>query len=225
MTDTLLASKYNSSQITQTQFNPVTDYYGKQPPLPAPVPIIAYATDVPDYATNFYFNGQTLDSIAGGTASNLVIFDTTTSSTFTSVVLPDVIQAGLKVPEYTYLEISGTIPLSMNYQLAPNSASNGIGRLTAQGVGVTSGATAKQLTYWFSASNFAAQTPTPSVGDSQWFTLLLKIGDSILRADSAIQLIISNPDTNAYASGQGSRLIVAGGGVAASTTNLTFKLI
>jgi len=225
MTDTLLNSKYNQSQITQTQFNPVTDFYGTGPATPpAPSPIIAYASDVPAYASNFYFNGQTLDSNAGGTASSVVIFDTSTTSTFTAVQLPASIIAGLQVPAYNYLEISGTIPLSMNYQLNPNSASNGIGRLTAQGT-TAGGATAKELTYWFSASNFASQTPTPTVGDSQWFTLLLKIGTSILKTDTAVRFIIANPDTNAYALGQGSRLVVAGGGVVASTTNLLFKLI
>jgi hypothetical protein len=222
MSQFILAGKSNTQGITQTQFNSNTDYYGTSLDFGG-APIIAYATDVPDYSTNFYFNGQTLDSAVGGTASSVVVFDTTTGAPFESVIIPDAIKQGLQVPAYNYLEVSGTIPLSMNYQLNPNSASYGIGRLTCQGSDA-GGATAKELTYWFSASNTANQTPTPTVGDSQWFCLVMKIGVSVLKTSPAIKFILANPDVNAYALGQGSRLIVAGGGISASTTNIQFKL-
>lgn len=222
MSSYILNAKKYVQGISQTQFNANTDYYGSTETVGGS-PIIAYATDVPDYATNFYFNGQTLDSAVGGTASSVVIFDTTAGAPFESVVLPQTIKDGLQVPAYNYLEVSGTIPLAMNYQLNPNSASYGIGRLTCQGSDA-GGATAKELTYWFSASNTANQSPTPSVGDSQYFSLVMKIGVSVLKTSQAIKFILANPDVNAYALGQGSRLIVAGGGVAASTTNIQFKL-
>jgi hypothetical protein len=222
MSQFILASKANIQGITQTQFNANTDYYGTSLDFGG-APIIAYASDVPEYATDLYYNGQTLGSTLGGNSRTFVAFDTTSSGVFTNLKIPDAIIQGLKNPVYNYLEVSGTIPLAMNYQLNPNSVSYGIGRL-AVGSSTIATTTSKPLTYWFSASNTANQTPTPSVGDSQYFSLVMKVGESIFPASTTIRFLISNPDVNDYALGQGSQLIVAGGGISASTTNIQFKL-
>lgn len=186
-------------------------------------PIIAYTADVPEYATDFYYNGQTLPSVAAGTASALVRFDTTSSAVFTAVALPDAIKTGLQNPAYTFLEVSGTIPLYMQYNLNPNANSNGVGRLTCQGTNA-GGATAKEMTFWFSASNQPAQSPTPIVGDTYYFNFPLKIGESVLPDSTAVQFILVNPDTQNYAAGYGSSLTVGGGGIAAASVVLQFKL-
>jgi len=186
-------------------------------------PIIAYTSDVPAYATDFYYNGQALPSVAAGTASALVEFDTTTSAGFTAVALPDEIKTGLQDPAYTFLEVSGTIPLYMQYQGAPNSNSNGVGRLTCQGTNA-GGTTAKEMTFWFSISNQPTQTPTPIVGNTYYFSFPLKIGQSILPDSTAVQFIIANPDVQNYAAGFGSSLTVGGGGNAAGSVILQFKL-
>jgi hypothetical protein len=221
MSEFILAGKSKTQGITQTQFNANTDYYGSV--LDIVPPIIAYASDVPDYATDLYYNGQTLNSIAGGTARTFVAFDTTSGSVFTDLKLPPAIIQGLQNPAYNYLEVTGTIPMAMNYQLNPNSASYGIARL-AVGSSTIATTTSKPLTYWFSASNTANQTPTPSVGDSQFFSLVMKVGDSIFPASTTIRFLISNPDVNDYALGQGSRIVIGGGGISASTMDIQFKL-
>ena len=173
-----------------------------------------YPAAVPGLAIRggLYYNGQSLASETGGNANALVIFDTTTTPTFTSVSIPASIQTGLALGTYSILQVSGTIPMYLGPTGSTSSYKLALLRMRGVDVGATLSA---PLTIWMSPA-----TEIPNIGTTFPFTFFLKVGTNVLTTSTQIELQLDNPDFNAGAS----TIYVGGSGAQSSANVLEFLL-
>jgi hypothetical protein len=169
-------------------------------------------------AGGLFYNGQGLASVNGGGATALVRFDTTTTSPFTAVDLPQSITAGLATQKYRVLQITGTIPM----YLGPTTTNTlyATGRISAEGL-LPANVNCPPVTIWMKPDN----QPT-SFGNTYTFVLTLKVGTHIQTGDTQIQFTLANDDFQGYnPPTQGSTVYIGGSGALSSANVLNYTLI
>lgn len=169
-------------------------------------------------AGGLFYNGQGLVSQNGGGATALIRFDTTTTSPFTTIDLPQSITAGLATQKYRALTITGTIPM----YLGPTTTTTlyATARISAEGL-LPANVNCPPITIWMKPDI----QPT-SFGNTFSFTLTLKVGLHIQTGDTQIQFTLANDDFQAYAPPTaGSEIFVGGSGAQSSANVLNYTLI
>jgi hypothetical protein len=159
-----------------------------------------------------YYNGQSVVSTDGGNASALVIFDTTTSPTFTSLKIPDTIQTALQTNTYSILQVSGTIPLYLGPTGSVSTYKCALLRMRGVDVGTI---LCEPLTIWLPPAS-----EIPNVGTTFPFTFMLKIGTDVLTTSTLVEMQLDNPDFVG-----GNSTIYVGGSGALSAANIIQFLI
>jgi hypothetical protein len=211
-----------ASVLTGTPAVLYPNLYTGASPVVIPPTIIASSLGL--YPT-LYYEGQTLNSDTGGGAFDFLRFDDNVAPTaFSELGLPTTITSNFA--NYNFLEVSGTIPLYMNYQPNPDVNTYGIARLACQGfggAGIPETNPTTQITYTFNPDQNTG-TINPKLGNTCYFNFTLQKGVNINADDTAVFFIIYNPDTNAYALGDGSQFVVGGTGVVSSSMVISFKL-
>lgn len=159
-----------------------------------------------------YYNGQSVASTNGGNANALVIFDTTTTPSFTALKIPDTIQTALQTNEYSILQVSGTIPLYLGPTGSVSTYKCALLRMSSVG---DAGILCEPLTIWLPPA-----PEIPNIGTTYPFTFMLKIGTNVLTTSTEVEMQLDNPDFVG-----GNSTIYVGGSGSISSANIIQFLI